>query len=134
MVDPVKVDQQGRPGFTTRIAKTRQAAIKMDDDNTAPVQIYTDGSGIDGRIGAAAVLFVHGRKVHSLRFLVGMESEHTVPEAEAVALILGLELLKGERGMQRVSMAADNVGAVMRADTPNQCNTYGTSFDDSGGR
>ena len=63
-----------------------------------------------GKIGAAAVLFVHGRKVRSLKYFLGTESEHTVPEAEAMALILGLELLKGKRGVQKVSMAADNMG------------------------
>jgi ribonuclease HI len=70
-----------------------------------------------GKIGAAAVLFVHGRKVRSLKYFLGTESEHTVPEAEAMALILGLELLNGERGVRKVSMAADNMGAVLRSDT-----------------
>jgi ribonuclease HI len=114
-VDPSKADGRWKPGFQTRVAESRQAAIKMDDDDTAPLQIYTDGSGLNGQIGAAAVLFKRGLKVRSLRLFLGTETEHTVPEAEGVAMILGLELLKGERRVTRVSLAADNIGAILRA-------------------
>jgi hypothetical protein len=41
-VDPAKANQCWRPGFKTRIAKSRQAAIEMDEDDTAPLQIYTE--------------------------------------------------------------------------------------------
>jgi ribonuclease HI/endonuclease/exonuclease/phosphatase family metal-dependent hydrolase len=116
-VDPVMADREWVPGFRTRVAASREAAILMDTDDVAPIQIYTDGSGKDGRIGAAAVLYRNGRKRRSLRYLLGSDKDHTVPEAEGIALVLGLELLRRERGVRRVSMAADNVGAIIRSAT-----------------
>ena len=115
-VDPAANDKAWKPGFTVKIAKTKGLAAVMDLEDSASIQIYTDGSGAEGHIGAAAVLYRNGQKVRSLRYYLGTDKEHTVPEAEGVALILGLELLKGETGVRRVSMAADNIGAVTRSD------------------
>jgi ribonuclease HI len=114
-VDHVKADRGWRPTFKTRIAKSRDEAIEMDDVDSAAIQVYTDGSGIDGKIGAAAVLYRNGRKIRTLRYHLGSEDEHTVPEAEAVALILALELVRKERRAGRVSLAADNVGSIWRS-------------------
>jgi ribonuclease HI len=116
IVDHRKADGSWKPKFQTKIGRCRLEGILMDWDDKAPLQIYTDGSGMDGKIGAAAVLYRNGRKIRSLRMQLGSEKEHTVPEAEGVALILGLELLRGERGVRKVSMAADNVGAITRSD------------------
>ena len=116
-VDPAKADRNWTPGFRTRIAEYREDAIQMDEDDTATWQIYTDGSGKDGMVGAAAVLYRNGRKIRSVRYQLGPASEHTVPEAEGIAIILALELLRRERGVRRVSIAADNVGSIIRSVT-----------------
>jgi ribonuclease HI len=115
-VDHGKGEECWKPKFKTRIGRCREEGILMEWDDTAPIQIYTDGSGLDGKIGAAAVLYRNGRKIRSLRFHLGAETEHTVPEAEGLAMILALELLKGEKGVRKVSIAADNVGAITRSD------------------
>ena len=114
-VDPNKVEHEWRPGFRTLIASSREEGIQMDQDDHAPIQIYTDGSGYKGKVGAAAVLYRSGRRVRSLRIFLGSEDEYTVATAEGVALLLALELLKGERGVRKVTIAADNVGVIHRS-------------------
>lgn len=54
---------------------------------------YTDGSGMDGKIGAAAVLTLNGTELSSLRYHLGSETDYTVYEAEAIAVILALHIL-----------------------------------------
>jgi ribonuclease HI len=115
-VDHARADEGWKPKFKTKIGRCRLEGILMDWDDKAPLQIYTDGSGMNGKIGAAAVLYRKGQKIRSLRLYLGKDTEHTVPEAEGIAMILGLELLKGERGVKKVSMAADNMGAITRSD------------------
>jgi ribonuclease HI len=114
-VEPTKMDPKWIPPYTVRVAKTREEAIKMDEDDAAAVQVYTDGSGKDGMIGAAAVLFRNGRKRRSLRLLMGTDKEHTVPEAEGVGLVMGLDLIRQESAVGRASMSADNVSSISRA-------------------
>jgi ribonuclease HI/endonuclease/exonuclease/phosphatase family metal-dependent hydrolase len=114
-VDHRMTERVRKHTFSTRIAKTREAAVAMDDADSAAVQIYTDGSGIAGKVGAAAVLYRNGVKIRSLRYHLGSDKEHTVPEAEALAFVLAMELLGKETRARRVSLAADNVGSIWRS-------------------
>ena len=61
------------------------------------MQVYSDGSGIDGQVGAAAVLFWRGKEPRVLRYHLGMVADHTVYEVELVGLLLALHLLRDER-------------------------------------
>ena len=114
-IDFSSVDHDWTPGFRTLCAGTRQDGIDMDAVDTAPIQIYTDGSGNDGQVGAAAVLYREGHRIRSTRFLLGSEKDYMVPTAEGLVLVLALELLKEERGVGRVTITTDNVGAIARA-------------------
>jgi ribonuclease HI/endonuclease/exonuclease/phosphatase family metal-dependent hydrolase len=114
-VDHRKARRRKITGIRTKIARTREAAVEMDGEDSAAIQIYTDGSGIGGKVGAAAVLYRNGRKIRSVRYHLGSERDHTVPEAEAVAFILALELLGKEKRVRRASLAADNVGSIWRS-------------------
>ncbi|KAJ8589125.1 hypothetical protein M405DRAFT_768095, partial [Rhizopogon salebrosus TDB-379] len=79
--------------YKTHIAGSREEAIKEHENLTDIIQIYTDGSGHDGKIGAAATLFHAGARPRTLRFYLGTEDEHTVFEAEEVGLTLAAKLL-----------------------------------------
>ena len=50
-------------------------------------------SGHDGKIGAAAVMMTDGMEIQTLRYHLGSETEHTVYEAEVIAVILALHML-----------------------------------------
>jgi hypothetical protein len=117
-VGPGAMDSKWKPTFRTTVAESREEAIRMDEDDSAAVQVYTDGSGKDGKVGAAAVLYRNGRLKSSLRFLLGAAKDHTVPEAEGVGLVLGMELIRAESSVGRASMAADNMGAIARLTEP----------------
>ena len=83
----------------------------MADQNI--IQVYTDGSGIEGKIGAAAVLYRNGVLKGRRRMQLGSTKHHTVYEGEGVGMILGLELIREEAeadGM--VSMGTDNTAAI----------------------
>jgi ribonuclease HI len=114
-VDPALADASWDPGFKIRIAASREDAIRMDEEDAAAIQVYTDGSGKDGMVGAAAVLYKNGQRRSAIRYRLGTEDQHTVPEAEGIALVLGLELVRAEAHVRRVSLAADNLGAVSRS-------------------
>ncbi|KIK40532.1 hypothetical protein CY34DRAFT_87171, partial [Suillus luteus UH-Slu-Lm8-n1] len=80
------------------IADSKQEAIEEQTRLTDSIQIYSDGSGHEGQIGAA--------------------TEHTVFEAEAVGLTLAAELLAMEVDpIFPVSILIDNQAAIQSGET-----------------
>jgi ribonuclease HI len=59
-----------------------------------PVQVFCDGSGFEGGVGAAAVLYVNNRVSKILHYHLGSENDHTVYEAEGIGIAMALQLLK----------------------------------------
>ncbi|KAF9443477.1 hypothetical protein P691DRAFT_713239 [Macrolepiota fuliginosa MF-IS2] len=85
-------------------------------------KIYSDGSGQDGRVGAAAILLEEGnpRPTKMLQFHLGTTAEHTTYEAEAVGALLAMKIAKevakeaeqrGERDAA-ISHYADNQSVI----------------------
>ena len=64
-------------------------------NSTVPVQVYSDGSGFEGSIGASALLYINDQLTRSLRFYLGMPSEHTIYGVEGVGLVIRLHSLNG---------------------------------------
>ena len=61
------------------------------------IQVFSDGSGLDGQVGATVVMYWRGQGLRVLRYLLGLltkQCRHTVFEAEAVGLLLALHMLK----------------------------------------
>ena len=77
--------------------------------------VYSDGSAIEGGVGAAAILYRNGRK-KVLRYKLGKEKHHTVYEAELVGLYLGHHLLRNEKNIGKVIFAADSQAALVTLD------------------
>ena len=50
-----------------------------------------------------------------MRYLLSSDADHMVLEGEGIAMVLGMELLRPERTVRRVSFTADNVSAVQRS-------------------
>ncbi|KAE9402821.1 hypothetical protein BT96DRAFT_936887 [Gymnopus androsaceus JB14] len=90
----------------------KEDALKQIEEDDAEHQLFTDGSGIEGMVGSAAVLYREGVKISSLRMQLGKETEHEVFEGELVGPSLGLELLRKERNVSTVSLWIDNTAAI----------------------
>ena len=71
-------------------------------------QLYSDGSGLDGQVGAAVVLFIQGEEPKVVRFHLGTTADHTVYEAELMGLLLALHLLCSEQDVTRAIIRLDN--------------------------
>lgn len=128
-IDPHKVeklsDKQRKPTdelpFQTIIAKSREESHEMDNNATEEVKIYTDGSGIDGAIGAAAILARPGRATVKLRYRLGTTEEHTVYEGELVGIILALTIVKKETPTAiTISISSDNQATVLALSSRNR--------------
>ena len=103
------------PDFAIRIADTKDRAQEEDEQDRAEIQIYTDGSGLGGKIGASAVLYRGGQEKGQLRYCLGSARKHTVFEGECTGLVLGMELLRLERGVREVSLCVDSQAAILAA-------------------
>ncbi|KAF8806352.1 hypothetical protein BYT27DRAFT_7030169, partial [Phlegmacium glaucopus] len=77
----------------TRIAGNKEEARREDREEDADIRIYSDGSGKDGEIGAAAIMRFGFRPKKIARYHLGSINKHTVFEAECVGQLLGLHLL-----------------------------------------
>ena len=91
--------RQHRPGvsspFVTQIADSKDRVAELDDnDFNSGLRIYTDGSGLHGSIGAAAVLFIDSVRRGELHYQLGTERQHTVFEGELIAIRLGFHLVR----------------------------------------
>ena len=89
----------------------------MEDDGEGPpegedeevdIQVFSNGSGIDNKVRAAAVMYKRGRESKTVRYHIGALMDHTVFEAEAIGLLLVLHLLSFERDARKVKIRLDN--------------------------
>ena len=76
------------------------------------VQVYADGSGIGGGVGAAAVLYMDGQERRVLRKYLGKDEHNTVFEAEEMGLTLAVELVRTEGYMESAEIGADSQAAL----------------------
>ncbi|KNZ76488.1 hypothetical protein J132_10294 [Termitomyces sp. J132] len=98
--------------FKTKIAELKEESLIFNRDNKAQIRIYTDGSGYKGNAGAVAVLMKDNNTPKILRYHLGPLTRNMSFEAEAVALNLGLHLLKKMILPQKSTMQIDNQGVI----------------------
>lgn len=111
-IEPVRQHPGWISGVTTEIAGTREDGIAGDLFNTDEVRVYSDGSGLDGQIGAAAILLRGRTHRKVLRFHLGSSRRHTVYEAECVGQLLAFELVRKERDVGTVTLGVDNQASI----------------------
>jgi ribonuclease HI len=76
--------------------------------------IYTDGSGFEQGIGAAAIMTVNGTVTNTIKYYLGQDNAHTVYEAEALAVSLALHMLTNSKSkMSKVTIGMDNQAVLM---------------------
>ena len=95
------------------VDEDKDDAMKRAREATEEIQIFTDGSGIDNNIGAAAILRRHGQPDKILRFHLGSHTHHTVYNGEQVGMVLGAKLLRREPNVRSVYMGVDNQAAIL---------------------
>lgn len=77
-----------------------------------PIRIYSDGSGIEGNVGSAAVILGKSARTGIRRYQLGSIRHHTVYEAEIVGLLLALELIRDHRINRRTVILLDNQAVI----------------------
>ncbi|KAE9387481.1 hypothetical protein BT96DRAFT_1079931, partial [Gymnopus androsaceus JB14] len=93
----------------------QRRCTEADRGDRVEFQLYTDGSGIEGKVGALVVLHRRRERISALKLCLGLENEHEVFEAESVGPTLGLELLRREEreAVEAVSLWIDNTSAIL---------------------
>lgn len=116
-LDPIK--SMNAPNvYRTHITRKEKDAIKEQKELKDEIQVFTDGSGHNGGIGAAAVLIREGQAPRTLRYHLGSERKHTVYEAEVIGLSLAAKLIATERNMSYpASIFVDNQAAIQSGES-----------------
>ena len=105
---PIRRRRNYRNLANITIEKDRQNTITQALQTKGTV-VFTDGSGYEKGIGSAAVMTKNGRRQRTIRYFLGSDKNHTVYEAEALAIVLALHLLgKVETKLSRVTIGTDN--------------------------
>ncbi|KAF5317968.1 hypothetical protein D9619_012015 [Psilocybe cf. subviscida] len=110
---------------TIAIEETKEVAMLVDTVDETEIQVYADGSGIGGMIGAAAVLYrrveveedgneseIVQRERGTLSYQLGDATCHTVYEGEEVGILLALELIRRETRVRQAAICIDNQAAI----------------------
>jgi ribonuclease HI len=100
-----------KPPFIVRVAPDRKVAIRVEEVHQRfdDVQVYSDGSAHDGRVGAAAHLVRRDGSTRSLQLHLGHDSHYTVHTAEAVGIVMAAHLLLSEPEVHTsASIGVDN--------------------------
>ena len=95
------------------IEENRDKAIEQAEQISGTA-IYTDGSGFEHKIGAAAVLTKNGFVTRTVKYHLGEEEIHTVYEAEALAVVLSIQVLHNTNKLyHHVTIGMDNQAVLM---------------------
>jgi ribonuclease HI len=98
---------------TLHIAESKEQAKEGEGADESWVKVFMDGSGYEGQVGAAAVLYQDGTVRSRRRMRLGSIRHHTIYEGEGVGMILGLELIREERHASgTILMGVDNTAAI----------------------
>ncbi|KAK7041244.1 hypothetical protein R3P38DRAFT_3390304 [Favolaschia claudopus] len=118
-IDPTPSRLTWEPRFTWSIAASKEdAAREAGKWGPDVLVVYSDGSGYEGGVGAAATTVWRGESL-TRRVHLGAIAEHTVFEAEVVGVLLALDLARCTKRARRVVVLLDNQ-ACIRALTKNR--------------
>ena len=108
--------------LNTKIASSREESIKQEKDDKANFKVFSDGSGLNNDIGAAAILYKKGRftPLDRLKVFLGPSSKHNTFEAEAIGAVLATRLLSScpDTIGKKVSLYIDNQALIKSFNNP----------------
>jgi hypothetical protein len=112
-IDAVRMGPKWKPLLGISIAPDKDEAKKEVQENQAEVKIFTDGSGYEGGIGAAAILLRRDKPIRVLRYHLGTEKQQVVYGGEMIGLTLGARLLQTEnQPFRSVAFFSDSQAAI----------------------
>lgn len=116
IITPSTKNPLTQPSYGIHIDSNREASITSERNDTADFRIFSDGSGQEDGIGAAAILFKKhsARPIKTLKYHMGPPTSHNTYEAETVGAILAIWIIKNtvEAIGKTVSLYIDNQALV----------------------
>jgi len=112
-IKAVWFNTEWKPKIKTKMASNADKAIEEVNNDNPDVKVFTDSSGMEKKIGAAAVLYRNRRAKTILRYQLGSQRHHMVYEGEGVGVILGTKLISKEWGIQSAMIHTDSQAAIM---------------------
>jgi len=101
---------------------TRELSIEKEDQDPADYKVFSDGSGLDEGIGAAAVIYRRGisQPIGHLKAYLGPPTMHNTYEVEVVGGILATWLTQITPGtdFKAVSLYIDNQSTIQASTNP----------------
>jgi ribonuclease HI len=108
--------------FTTKVADSRKKSIEWEKTDDADFKVFSDGSGLEDGIGAAAVLYTKERltPIGHLKASLGAPTKRNTYEAETIGAILAVWLLSTcpVTVGKKVSLYIDNQSVIASISNP----------------
>jgi hypothetical protein len=99
------------------VSKSREKSIHLHNKRIHGTQVFPDGSGLNGNIGAAAIILRPNGNTTTLQYHLGTDQQHTVHESEVVGLLLAAHLLSKEADIVKpISIFVDNQATIKSGD------------------
>src|SRR5882724_6807610 len=106
------------------IPDSKEEAMKDAVTNRSEATLFSDGSGYEGAIGMAAVLYRGSVEKKATKKFMGSEDRHTVFKAELLGMSMAVELIKDKRQIRTLTLGIDSQAALCaisnRRATPGQ--------------
>ncbi|KAJ7888898.1 hypothetical protein B0H14DRAFT_2497685 [Mycena olivaceomarginata] len=120
-IRPFPVPPTWIPPFTHVIAPNKEDALEqaLTRSRDHDLCLYSDGSGIDGHIGAACITDQRD-DTFSRRLHLGSSHDHTVFESEVVGATLALSSIPSLPHLKRIFLGIDNQRAIHALRRPRQ--------------
>ncbi len=101
------------PLLKISVPPNKESSKKEVQNATEDIQVFTDGSVIDGKVGPAAVLTRQGKDHQILHLHLGRADSFNNYEAELAGLLLGMHLIKTEKATRRhTAIGTDNQAVI----------------------
>jgi len=119
---PVRCNPRRLMLFKVTIPRSREESIDCEKNDTSDFRVYADGSGYEGGVGAAAVIYKKGQRtpISHRKAHLGDMTKHNTYESEAVGAILATWLVDvtPNTAGKKVSVYLDNQSVLKSVVNP----------------